>query len=296
MKFKQFLSEKEIKYNIIHNQKIIGYYKLDIHNNVVRIADIMVTKSGTGVGTQTIKDIMTNADKNGQIVSLTSDAMRGKISQKMNRELYKKLGFIKNTGKNKLKIVQYEEFYYIGKTYMNEDSNMVDIYHGDDYNTKKIEIKHMMSKDSNNQEGIGIYFGTLDIANSYGKDIISATVNKKRFWGSRNSLSKHTNYKFILSLFKTLHKIDDEPLYYMATDWGIEISQPEDVTWIHLIELAKNMMSEEVRNFQIIISQQFGVINFVEAWNKVFPNNLGTYNKELNFYAIINPKVKVKQI
>jgi len=176
---------------------------------------------------------------------------------------------------------------------INEASAMVQIYHGDNYGTTKIEPKRMMSKDSNNQEGIGIYFGTLDVAKDYGKDIITAKVNKRRFWGSRNSLSKHTNYKFILHLFKILFEIDNEPLYYMVTDWSIEISEPEDVTWMELKELAQNIMDDEVRNFQISMAQDYGVENFVKAWNRVFPDNLGTYNKENNFYAIINPKVKV---
>lgn len=179
------------------------------------------------------------------------------------------------------------------KEYINETSAMVQIYHGDNYNTKKIEIKNMMSKDSNNQEGIGIYFGTLDVAQDYGKYIVTAKVNKKRFWGSRNSLSKHTNYKFILKLFKILFEIDNEPLYYMVTDWGLEISEPEDVGHEELAFLAQKVMEEEVRNFQISMAQDYGVENFVEAWNKVFPDNFGTYNKENDFYTIINPKLKL---
>ena len=179
------------------------------------------------------------------------------------------------------------------KEYINEASSMVRIYHGDNYGTTKIDPKMMMSDKSNNQEGVGIYFGTLDVAKDYGKDIITAKVNKKRFWGSRNSLSKHTNYRFILSLFKRLFEIDKEPLYYMVTDWGMEVSEPEDVTWKELRDLAQNMMDEEVRNFQISMAQEYGVEVFVKAWNRVFSDNLGTYNKENDFYAIINPKVKV---
>jgi hypothetical protein len=182
------------------------------------------------------------------------------------------------------------------KEFINEASNMIAIYHGDNYGTKKIEPKLMMTKNSNSQEGVGIYFGTLEVAQSYGKDIVKATVNKKRFWGSRNSLSKHTNYKFVLHLFRILHEIDNEPLYYMATDWGIEISEPEEVTIEVLKELAQHMIEEEVRNFQITMAQEFGVIDFVAAWNSVFSDNLGTYNKELDFYAIINPKVKLKPL
>ena len=39
-------------------------------------------------------------------------------------------------------------------------------------------------------------------------------------------------------------------------------------------------MSEEVRYFQINMAENFGVETFVTTWNDVFPDNLGTYNKE----------------
>lgn len=179
------------------------------------------------------------------------------------------------------------------KEYINEESAMVEVYHGDNYDTTKIEIKNMMSKSSNNQEGIGIYFGSLDVAKDYGENIVKAKVNKKRFWGSRNILSKHARRNSVLSLFKKLHEIDNKPLWYMCTDWGIEVYNPEDVEHSHLRELADKMMSEEVRNFQITMAQNFGVEKFVPIWNDVFFDNLGTYSKENDFYCIISPKVKL---
>jgi len=65
------------------------------------------------------------------------------------------------------------------KEFINEASNMVTIYHGDNYGTKKLDPKLM--NNGNNQEGIGIYFGTLDVAEDYGKNIVQVTVNKKDF-------------------------------------------------------------------------------------------------------------------
>jgi len=106
---------KEIKTDIKQDGKVVGYIKIDKEDNIIRIADIEMTKSGTGLGTEAIRNIMKQADKDKNIVALTSDAMRGKANQKKNRTLYTKLGFTKNTGKNKLKEVKYEEFYYIGK-------------------------------------------------------------------------------------------------------------------------------------------------------------------------------------
>jgi len=172
---------------------------------------------------------------------------------------------------------------------------MVTVYHEGATLIKKLDIKYMLTKDSNAQEGIGIYFGDLETAEGYGKNIVSTTIDKNKFWDSREDISKYSSTKKILDLFKILNKLDNEPLYNMITDWGIEIQEPRDVTQIDLLQLAKNMQGEEVRNFQITLAQEFGVVNFVKAWNKVFPNNLGTYNKELDFYAIINTKVTVQK-
>ena len=108
----RYLIEAEIKKDIKKTGKVIGYIKLDRSDkNLIRITDIEMNISGTGLGTKVIKAIMSEADKKREIVTLTSNAMRGKVGQKKNRELYLRLGFIKNTGKNKLKTVGYEEFY-----------------------------------------------------------------------------------------------------------------------------------------------------------------------------------------
>lgn len=112
--FKEWLNEA--KTDIIYQDKRIGYIKTSIKNNIINIDDIEVYKSGTQSGTNAIRDVIHKADNEGLIVTLTSDAMRGKSGQKKNRELYTKLGFIKNSGKNKRKDIS-EEFYYIGKKY-----------------------------------------------------------------------------------------------------------------------------------------------------------------------------------
>lgn len=35
------------------------------------------------------------------------------------------------------------------------ESNNISVYHGDDFNTTKLDPKWMLHKDSNNQEGVG---------------------------------------------------------------------------------------------------------------------------------------------
>ncbi|TET75263.1 MAG: hypothetical protein E3J43_08640, partial [Candidatus Heimdallarchaeota archaeon] len=99
------------KTDIKHNGKKIGHIKTTQENNFINIDDIDVWKRGTGEGTKAIKEIMKKADNEGLIVTLTSDAMRGKKIQALNRKLYRKLGFIKNIGANKIKGTT-EEFYY----------------------------------------------------------------------------------------------------------------------------------------------------------------------------------------
>ena len=167
------------------------------------------------------------------------------------------------------------------------------IYHGDNFNTTKLDPKLMNY--GNNQEGIGIYFGTLETAQSYGKNIIQTTIDTKKFINSRESIGKYFKSKIKDILFE-LHKIDNEPLYYDLTDWGVEIQEPEDVDIFLLGQLAHNIKDDEVRNFQIDMANKFGVQNFVKIWNKILPNIHGTYNKKLNFYAIINTKIKVEKV
>ena len=91
--------------------EVVGSITLSRKDNIVNIDDIEVLRKGKGTGTKTIKDLMKSADKQGLIITLTSDAMRGKESQKLNRLWYKKLGFTRNVGKDKIKETS-EEFYY----------------------------------------------------------------------------------------------------------------------------------------------------------------------------------------
>ena len=145
----------------------------------------------------------------------------------------------------------------------------------------------------NNQEGIGIYFGTLESAERYGKYLVSVEVDPSKFVNSRGDVGKELKLLSVKLFLSELHKLDSEPLYYVLTDWGKEIMEPEDVTKSDLNFLAKQYLDEEVRNFQIDMVEKFGVVDFVETWNRVFRNIHGTYNKDLDWYCIINTKQKV---
>lgn len=179
------------------------------------------------------------------------------------------------------------------KSLLNEMNKTVTIYHGGEKFITKLDPKYMLTKSSNAQEGIGIYFGTLEVARSYGGSISSVTVAQNKFVPSREDISViGTNN--IYKILKYLNSINKEAMFYLISDW-VEVQNPEDVTDKNIKTLADYIKTDEVRNFQITMSEQFGVENFVKAWNKFLPNIIGTYNKDNGFYAIINTKIKVQK-
>jgi hypothetical protein len=184
------------------------------------------------------------------------------------------------------------------KKFLNESK--ITIYHGDNYGTKKLDPKLM--DNGNKQEGIGIYFGDYETAKDYGKFIVEAEINPKMFMDSRKDLVKYVTPDKIAKLLIMMEpgliwtKKDKENLWSLATDYGVEVVRPEDLKTYHIHELAELMKEEEVRNFQITLTETFGVDRFVEVWNRYLPRWHGTYNPRNNIYAIINTKIKVKPV
>lgn len=175
------------------------------------------------------------------------------------------------------------------------ESKTKTIYHGDNHNTRKLDPKLM--KNGNNQEGVGIYFSDdIDVAKFYGKDVISIDINEKDFVNSRGPISVVGRNK-IINMMLDLRKIDDEEFYYYITDWGVELSEPEDVTDDMIADLYPYMKDEEVRNWQIDMGEKFGVEDFVRIWNKHCKIK-GTYfyQGDNNWYAVIDPSFKIKKV
>lgn len=172
---------------------------------------------------------------------------------------------------------------------------LITVYHGDNFKTNKLEPKWMNHADSNNQEGVGIYFGTLlETAEAYGKNIIKAEINHKRFINSRYTLD-NINSKKIISLLKELHKLDNEPLWYLLTDYNFQISEPSKVKAFHLEKLFDKIKSQQIRHFQIDMCENFGTENFVKIWNEIIKID-GTFQEQSEgnvWYAIINDQIKV---
>lgn len=186
------------------------------------------------------------------------------------------------------------------REWLREANTLTTIYHGDNFGTAKIDPKWMLHADSNNQEGVGIYFGTLlETAEAYGKHIVKAEINHKKFIDSRANVSK-LNKASVVKLLQELHNIDNEPLWYLLTDYGFEVYEPEDVQDYHLEKLYDKMKSTQIRWFQIELAQKFGTENFVKAWNKYIKID-GTFqvqDKSTNniWYAIINTDIKLTKI
>ena len=168
------------------------------------------------------------------------------------------------------------------------------VYHGDSFNTSKLDPKWMLHQNSNNQEGVGIYFSDdIETARSYGKNIISTNIDKKDFVNSRNLVSKHINKSKIVALLKAMTKIDKESMFYFMSDYTY-LEEPENINALSYEKTADMLLKDEIRNMQISLAEVIGVENFVKLWNSIIKID-GTYYKNGKniFYAIINPNYKV---
>ena len=179
------------------------------------------------------------------------------------------------------------------KDYIEESNQFV--YHGQNYPGDP--FKHMDKRihEGNQQEGPGIYFGAYNVAKDYGKFITKTKdrIQNKDFVKSRAELSKTKLYNRLPKFLYELFKIDPEPIYYEITNW-IEIYEPEDIKDYHFDILAKKLKYEETRNFLITYAKLYKK-DFLDVFNKVYPNIKGTYNPDLNFYAFLK-SVKLEKV
>jgi len=164
------------------------------------------------------------------------------------------------------------------------ESEKITIYHGGSTLIKDINPKFMMLDIANSQEGIGIYFSSvLDVAQSYGKNVVQAKVSPKDFIESRKPFSKLKNG---IKLLEYLNQKDQEDFYYLITDYGFEIPEPEDIEDYHIQELYNKLKNEEIRNISIELSQYTSPVYVAEAWRKYIPY-IGLKNSKLNYYIVI---------
>ena len=166
----------------------------------------------------------------------------------------------------------------------------ITVYHGDNYGTTHINSRLMNY--GNNQEGIGIYFGTLDTARTYGKDIVSTVINPSNFLNSREITEDKLPLDKLTTLIQELNKRDSD-FWYLFTDFGMDVEQ-DTVERHHCSELAIALGDDELRNMQITLAERSNVEASVTLWNDIFPEVHGLYNEE--FYAIINTNYKLTKV
>ena len=174
---------------------------------------------------------------------------------------------------------------------INEITSSTTVYHGDNHNTSSMDPKLMNY--GNNQEGIGIYFGTLDTALGYGDNIVSTVIDTSKFLNSRNITEDSLSIVKLTTLIQELNKRDSD-FWYLFTDFGMEVQGSDEVEQHHCVELAYALGNDELRNMQITLAERSNVELFVALWNKIFPNVHGLYNEE--FYAIINTGYKLSKV
>lgn len=179
-------------------------------------------------------------------------------------------------------------------SFLNEASK-VTVYHGNRFGTTKINPEHMDT--SINEHGVGIYFtDDINTAKTYGKHVVSAKVDPSDFVESRADVSRLG--RGYVDLLKYLHKVEPEGMWYLITDYGFELPNPEDVEDYHLSELAKRTSTEQIRHMQQTLVDSTSVTDFVKAWNKTIKYK-GTYQRQQTgetFYMIVDPTIKLEKV
>jgi hypothetical protein len=172
------------------------------------------------------------------------------------------------------------------------ESQKIKLYHGSNVFIPKIDPKYMGI--GNDQEGIGIYFSDdLNVAKHYG-DKISVIEVENKFVDSRKTLeevlTKNKWIKFLMELFK---KSDKEEFYYFITDYLYDpIGSPDEINKYVFEEAWDILKEEEIRNFQIALSDVVGVELFVNTWNKMI-KIIGLVNEKDRFFSVIDTSVKI---
>ncbi len=167
------------------------------------------------------------------------------------------------------------------KSFLTE-SKLLTIYHGDNHKTTKLDPALM--NQGNNQVGIGIYFGSLEIAKTYGKDIISIDINPKDFEDGHDYASDILNKKSAVAMMDYIQK-NSKRFQILFDDYGVDNND----------ELYDMLAEDELRNFQLGLVEYSDTKTVVKAWNKFIKID-GLYEKSSGFYSVINPKYKVTQV
>lgn len=169
------------------------------------------------------------------------------------------------------------------------------LYHGDNFGTTQLTPKWMMHDESNNQEGIGIYFSPdINIAKSYGNKISKISADNLRIVNSRMPFGNAIKKRDAVNLMKYIFNNDEDFWYKLISDY-IQVPDPEDVDEYHFEMLYDIMKDQEIRNWQIEIAKATDITNFVTGWNKYIPID-GLYEPTTRHHSIINTSIKVERV
>ena len=93
---------------------------------------------------------------------------------------------------------------------------MLQVFHGDNHGTKKLDIALM--NNGNNQEWVGIYFSdNIKDAENYGQDVVSVLINEDNFINSFYAIKK----QYLFLVFTTgllVIMFSQELLYFMTSE------------------------------------------------------------------------------
>lgn len=176
------------------------------------------------------------------------------------------------------------------KRLLNEAKSFT-VWHGDDFNTTRLDPKLMFQKSGNQQVGVGIYFSnTINIAKTYGKNIVYTTIAMKNFRDGDDDIDRVLSDREGIAIIKYMHE-KDEDFWYIFSDY-CGATEPEDVDDYMYECLWDAMGAQQASDWQIEMCQAGNAKDFITAWNK-FTKIHGLYELSSGFFSIINTKYKL---
>lgn len=169
------------------------------------------------------------------------------------------------------------------EAYNDLESDFIRLFHGNNYNVTEINPARMYGF-GNNQEGVGIYFGSeKKIAEHYGSTVISIFVNKKHIKNSDDLLVDVGLDPF--NIFKDAQVQDEEAFFYYASDRVI-VTEPDEIDDNVLRDLVVEVAEEKLQFFQADMAEIMGSESFVASWNKHCDIRALRGSTDKTFYAV----------
>jgi hypothetical protein len=147
----------------------------------------------------------------------------------------------------------------------------IKVYHGDNYGLETINgnYKRIADPSGNMALGLGIYFTEdIKLARRYGNKIVSTIIDKNKLLPALSMANDVMDRDNVIELLKYYNK-ESEDFWYYYSDFGINVSEPEDLEDYHAEILVDYIIDNEVRNFMIELWQRVGDTKiFVDGWLK----------------------------